>query len=118
LGTVVEGDKGEEVDNGEEGEEEAVIPKPSQKRRRNASGRISKDKRRKLGVTIPVINLVIEEGVEELKWEARGEEEKHDALAVEGAVRVLFGGERPNKETTRQLLEKMMRVLRAEVVEI
>ena len=55
--------------------------------------------------------------MEELKWEAHGEEEKDDALAVEGAVRVLFGGERPNKSTAKRLLEKMMKVLQAEVVE-
>ena len=57
-------------------------------------------------------------GVKELKWAAQGEEEKDNALAVEGAVQVLFGGERPDKETAKQLLEKMMRVLKAEVVEI
>jgi hypothetical protein len=69
-------------------------------------------------VAIPVINLDVDEGVEELKREAQGEEEKHDALAVEGAMQVLFGGERPDKERARRLLEKVMRVLRAEVVEV
>jgi len=68
-------------------------------------------------VAIWVVNLDLEEGVEELKQEAHGEEEKDDALAVEGAVRVLFGGERPNKSTAKWLLKKMMKVLRAEVVE-
>jgi len=52
-----------------------------------------------------------------LKWEAHVEKEKDDALAVEGAVWVLFGVERPNKSTTKWLLKKMMKVLRAEVVE-
>jgi len=55
--------------------------------------------------------------VEELKREAHREEEKDDALVVEGAVRVLFGGERPDKCTAKRLLKKMMKVLRAEVVE-
>jgi len=45
------------------------------------------------------------------------EEEKDDALAVKEAVRVLCGDERPEKSTARQLLKKMMKVLRAEVVE-
>jgi len=40
-------------------------------------------------------------------------------LTVEGAVRVLFGGERPDRETAKWLLAKMMRVLRAaDVVEV
>jgi len=68
-------------------------------------------------VAISEVNLDLEEGVEELKREAHGEEEKDDALAVKGAVRVLFGGERPDKSTTKRLLKKMMKVLRAEVVE-
>jgi len=31
---------------------------------------------------------------------------------VEGAVRVLFGGERPDRATAQRLLEKMLRVLK------
>ena len=68
-------------------------------------------------MAIPVVNLDVDEGIEELKREALGEEEKDDALAVEGAVRVLFGGERPNTDTARRLLLKVMKVLKADVVE-
>ncbi|KAF8432285.1 hypothetical protein BGX38DRAFT_1146449 [Terfezia claveryi] len=68
---------------------------------------------------IPVINLDMEEGVEELKREALGEEEKDEALAVEQAVRVLFQGmARPDKETARRMLRKMMKVMKAKVVEV
>ena len=68
-------------------------------------------------MAISVVNLDLEEGVEELKREAHGEEEKDDALEVEGAVRVLFGGERPDKSTVKRLLKKIMQVLWAEVME-
>jgi len=37
---------------------------------------------------------------------------------VEGAIRVLFGGERPGKEHATRLLGKIMKVLKAEVVEV
>ena len=79
---------------------------------------------------IPVINLDIYEGIEDLKREAQGEEEEDDALAVEGAMReddalavegamrAMFGGERPHKETVKRLLEKVMKVMKAEVVEV
>ena len=91
----------------------------SRKRRRLAADgvRVSQEKRRRLEVAISVVNLDLEERVEELKREAQGEEEKDDALAVEGAARVLFVGQRPDKSTAKRLLKKMMKVLRAEVVE-
>jgi hypothetical protein len=108
--------RGKEVVAG--GASEVEAQEPSRKRGRKSGGELSEGKRRKLGVAIPVINLDVEEGVEELKREARGEEEKDDALAVEGAMQVLFGGERPDKERAERLLEKVMRVLRAEVVEV
>jgi len=54
----------------------------------------------------------VDERIEKLKREARGEEEKDNALAVEGAVRVLFGRERPDRATAKRLLEKMLRVLK------
>ena len=108
---------GERVDDGRAKEVEARVAELSRKRRRLATDGVSDEKRRKLGVAISVVNLDLEEGVEELKREAFREEEKDDALAVEGAVQVLFGGERPNKSTAKRLLKKMMNVLRAEVVE-
>jgi len=116
-GVIMEDAGGERVDDGRAKEAEARVAEPSQKRRRLAANGVSDEKRRKLGVAISVVNLDLEEGVEELKQEAHGEEEKDNALAVEGAVRVLFGGERPNKSTTKWLLKKMMKVLQAEVVE-
>jgi len=82
-----------------------VVSKPSRKRRRQAADEIEEEEhRRKI--------LDVDERIEELKREARGEEEKDDALAVEGAVRVLFGGERPDRATAKRLLEKMLRVLK------
>lgn len=39
------------------------------------------------------------------------------ALVVDRALRVLFRRERPDKDTTKQLLLKVIKVLRAEVVE-
>ena len=116
-GTVMEDASSERVDDGRARKAEAGVAEPSRKRRRLAADGVSEEKRRRLGVAISVINLDLEEGVEELKREAHGEEEKDDALAVEGAVRVLFGRERPNKRTTKQLIKKMMKVLQAEVVE-
>jgi hypothetical protein len=92
--------RGKEVVAG--GASEVEAQEPSRKRGRKSGGELSEGKRRKLGVAIPVINLDVEEGVEELKREARGEEEKDDALAVEGAMQVLFGGERPDKERARR----------------
>jgi len=107
-----------EVDDGKESKVSAEVPSiASRKRRRNAASGTEK-KRRKLEVEIPLINLDVDEGVDELKRAARGEEEKDDALAVEGAMRVLFGGERPMKEQATRLLGKIMKVLRAEVVEV
>ena len=40
------------------------------------------------------------------------------ALAVEGAISVLFGEGRPAKEHVTRLLGKIMKVLKTEVVEI
>ena len=45
-------------------------------------------------------------------------EEEEDALAVEAAIRALFVGERPHKETAKRLLQKVMKVLKVEVVEV
>ena len=56
--------------------------------------------------------------MEEHKREAQGEEEKDEALAVEEAVKALFGREQPCKEQATRLLGKMMKVLKAEVVEV
>ena len=112
------GSKAEEVGDGEESKEDpAVSPTTLGKGRRGAANEIE-GRRRKYGVGILVINLDIDEGVEELKREARGEEEKDDALAVEGAMRVLFRGERPRKEQATRLLAKIMKALRAEMVEV
>ena len=54
----------------------------------------------------------MDEKIEELKQEARGEEETDNALVVERAVRVLFGRERPDRATAKRLLEKMLQVLK------
>ena len=45
-------------------------------------------------------------------------EEEEDALVVEAAIRTLFAGKRPHKETAKRLLEKVMKVLKVEVVEV
>jgi len=101
LGAVMEDASDERVDDSRAKEAEAGVAEPSQKCRRLAADQVSEEKRRKLGVAISVVNLDLEEGVEELKQEAHGEEEKNDALAVEGVVWVLFGGERPDKSTAK-----------------
>jgi len=103
-GAVIEDAGGERVDDGRAKEAEAGVVELSRKRRRLAANGVSDEKRRRLGVAISVVNLDLDEEVEELKREAHGEEEKDDALAVEGAVRVLFGRERPNKSTAKRLL--------------
>jgi len=114
----VEETKEKEIGDGEEGEVNAAAsPITPRKCRRDAAGE-TKGKRRRYGVGIPVINLDVDEGVEELKREAWVEQEKDDALAVEGAMRVLFGGERPGKEHATRLLGKIMKVLKAKVVEV
>jgi len=95
----------------------AVSPITPRIRRRDAASE-NEGKRRRYGVGIPVINLDVDEGVEELKREAPGEEENDEALGVDGAMRVLFGGERPGKEHATRLLGKIMQVLKAEVVEV
>jgi len=118
LEESVEETKEKEVGAGEEGEVNAAVsPITPRKRRRDATSE-TEGKRRRYGVGIPIINLEVDEGVEEIKREARGEEEKDDALVVEGAMRVLFGGERPGKEHATRLLGKIMKVLQAEVVEV
>jgi len=118
LEESVEKNKEKEVGDGEEGEVNAAVSRITLRKRRRDAVSETEGKRRRYGVGIPVINLDIDEGVEELKREARGEEEKDDALAVEGAMRVLFRGERPGKEHATRLLEKIMKVLKAEVVEV
>ncbi|KAF8415940.1 hypothetical protein EV426DRAFT_709982 [Tirmania nivea] len=110
----VKGSKSQKVASGKAKEVEVVTPRKCNKR---ADQRISK--RKKFGVEIPIINLDMEAGVEELKREALGVEEQEDALAVEEAMKVLFWGQgRPGKELATRMLEKMMKVMRAEVVEI
>lgn len=66
-------------------------------------------------MNILIINNDVDEGIEELKREAQEEKEKDDALAVAGAIAVLVGGERPDHRTAMRLLEKVMRVMKAEV---
>ena len=95
----------------------AVSPITPRIRRRDAASE-NEGKRRRYGVGIPVINLDVDEGVEELKRKPRGEEEKDDGLGVEGAMWVLFAGERPRKEYVNRLLGKIMKVLKAKVVEV
>ena len=107
-----------EVGDGEESEVNAAdSPITPRKCRWDATSQ-TEGKRSRYGVGIPVINWGVDEGVEELKRAARGEEEKNNALAVEGAMRVLFGGERPGKKHATRLLGKIMKVLKAEVVEV
>ncbi|KAF8426529.1 hypothetical protein BGX38DRAFT_1278928 [Terfezia claveryi] len=111
--------KGRAVDAGEAKEAEAA---PKTRKRKRAANEVEKstvEKRRKYGLEIPIINLDVEEGVEELKREALDEEEKDEALAVEEAVKVLFRGNGwPDKETAGRMLRKMMKVMKAEVVEV
>ena len=91
LEESVEETKEKGVGNGDEGKVNAAVsPITPRKHRRDAVSE-TEGKRRRYGVGIPIINLDVDEGVEELKREARGEEEKDDALAVEGDMRVLFG---------------------------
>jgi len=59
------------------------------KRRRQSEGR----KRKRYRIGILMINLDMEERVDKLKQKAQGEEEKDDALVVEGALRILTTGE-------------------------
>jgi len=92
LKESVEETKEKEVRDGEEGEVNAAVSPITPRKRRRDSASATEGKRRRYGVGNPVIILYVDEGVEELKREARGEEEKDDALAVEGAMRVLFGG--------------------------
>jgi len=94
-----------------------VSPTTTRKRRRGAANEVE-SKKRKYRVDIPVINLDVDEGVEKLKRAVRREEEKDDTLAVEEAMKVLFGGERLGKEYATRLLGKIMKVLKAEVVEV
>ncbi|KAF8434402.1 hypothetical protein BGX38DRAFT_1275541 [Terfezia claveryi] len=108
--------KGREVDVGEVKDAEAA---PNSCKRKRATNEI--EKRRKYQVDISIINLYMEEGVEELKCASKvlGEEEKDEALVVEQAVRVLFQGMAwPDKETAWRMLRKMMKVMKAEVVEV
>jgi len=84
------------------------------KRRRQSEG--GKWKRYRIG--IPVINLDVEERVDELKQKAQGEEEKDDALAVEGALRILTAGEgRQDTGILRRRLEKLLRASKVEIEE-
>jgi len=118
LEESVEKTKEKEVGDGEEGEVNAAVSPITTRKRSRDTASETEGKRRRYGVGIPVINLDVDEGVEDLKREARGEEERHDALAVEGAMRVLLGGERPGKEHATRLLGKIMKVLKAELVEV
>ncbi|KAF8419484.1 hypothetical protein EV426DRAFT_702726 [Tirmania nivea] len=92
----VKGSKSQKVASGKAKEVEVIIPR---KRNRRADQRISK--RKKFWVEIPIINL------------------DEDALAVEEAVKVLFQGQwRPGKEMATRMLEKIIKMMRAKVVEI
>jgi len=94
LEESVEEIKEKEIGHSEEGEVNAAVsPITLRKRRRDAASE-TKGKRRRYAVGIPVINLDVDKGVEEFKREAQWEEGKDDALAVEGAMRLLFGAER------------------------
>jgi len=104
---IVEDTRGESIDNEEAREVEAVVPKPSRKRRRQAADEIEEEEKKRK-------TLDADERIEELKREVREEEEKDDALAVEGAVRILFGEKRPDRATMKRLLEKMLRALEVE----
>jgi len=64
-GAVMEDAGGERVDDGRAKKAEGGVAKLSRKRRRLAADGISKEKRRKLGVAISVVNLDLEEGVVE-----------------------------------------------------
>ncbi|KAF8436423.1 hypothetical protein BGX38DRAFT_1145387 [Terfezia claveryi] len=111
--------KGRVVDAAEAKEAEAASKTRKRKRATNEVKKSTMEKRRKYRLEIPIINLNVEEGVEELKREALDEEEKDEALAVEEAVKVLFRGKgQPDKETAGRMLRKMMKIIKAEVVEV
>ena len=84
------------------------------KRRRQSEG----GKRKRYRIDIPVIDLDVEEGVDELKREAEGEEEKDDALAVEGALRILTAGDgKQDAGILKRRLEKLLKASKAEIEE-
>ncbi|KAF8432613.1 hypothetical protein BGX38DRAFT_1146359 [Terfezia claveryi] len=95
---------------------------PETRKHKRAANEVEKrtvEKRRKYGLEIPIINFDIEEGVEELKYEVLDKEEKDEALVVEEAVKVLFWEkEQPDKKTAGRMLKKMIKVMKAEVVEM
>jgi len=72
LGTVMENAGGERVDDSRVKEVEDGVVEPSRKRRRLAADGVRDEKRRKLGVAISVVNLDLEKGLEELKWNVTG----------------------------------------------
>jgi len=74
--------------------------------------------KRKYGVYSQTNNFDVYEGLEELKREAREEEEKDNGFAMEATIRVLFGVKRPQKEHPIRLLDKIIQVLKVEVVEV
>ena len=65
-----------------------------------------------------MINLDVEERVDELQRKAQVEEEKDDALVVEGALRILTAGEgRQDTGILQRRLEKLLRASKAEIEE-
>ena len=67
-----------------------------------------------LGLSMSVINLDIEKGITKVKEE---EEEETEMEIIERAARVLCEEARSDSQLVMDRLEKLMKVLRAEIVE-
>ena len=92
-GTVDDAPQGDNLE--EEEEEEAPRPKKKASKRKAPETEPEQPemKKRRVEIGIPVINLDIEEGIEELKAKAHDDEAKDNALAVEAGLRGLLGGQ-------------------------
>jgi len=104
-------DEGQDKDSDEVGDARNVETSGRKRRRPSEGG-----KRKKFRIDIPVINLNVEEGVDELKRRAGDDEEKDDAIAVEEALKSLTAGEGSRDAgVLKRRLEKLLGTSRAEV---
>ena len=94
-------------------------PRPETGLRKRKADAITKDGSPKFGVSIQAINLDINQGIAELRTEARDEEEIEDVVRVREAIRGLLGN---NEWVGNQVLERrvqmLLRAMMMEVVEI
>ena len=113
-GTVDDAPQGDNVE--EEEEEEAPRPKKKASKRKAPETEPEQPevKKRRVEIEIPVINLDIEEGIEELKAKAHDDEAKDNALAVEAGLRGLLGGqERIHGTLMAERLRMLMEAVKA-----